>query len=517
MTLEEALATNARLTAALEASQADVRRLLTMVERLTRQLDQLLAKLGETPVPKPEAPSASEPPPPPPPPPETKPRGPKNRHQHGRGTPPAELSRDLVRVPTPERCPHCTHGPLRVVETVETEEYDFVRAHVRIRKTERTVCQCLYCLKRVTPSLPPMPFDRAACTFAMMSWILYAKCGLHLPLDRQRREFERQGAPIPSATLTRWWGKGADLAIPIAAQLRLDLLADDHLQFDATGVTVLDLDQAKRPAPRGQILVFCNPSLAVFHFTTSKKGKDIEEFLTQVVYGPDGKVVQSIPWKGTATADALSAHDRLFKGGDILEGGCNSHGLRKFRDDADKAPLLAEAAMAFIGRFYKLEADAKADGLTGDALLAWRQTHATPVASDFRAWIDAHIDDLLPKNPVRQAMQYYINHWEALMRFLSDSRVPLDNNLSERLLRAIALGRNNWMFAGGEQGARRVAAVLSLIETCKLIRVDACAYLEWALSRVVAHDDNRRFKPTDLTPAAYKKARQQMGAQQGVG
>ena len=73
------------------------------------------------------------------------------------------------------------------------------------------------------------------------------------------------------------------------------------------------------------------------------------------------------------------------------------------------------------------------------------------------------------------------------------------------------------MFAGGEEGARRVAAVLTLIETCKLIKVDACAYMAWALQRVVTHPDNRGFKPKDLTPAAYKKAIQQPGAQQGVG
>lgn len=511
MTLDEALATNARQAAALEAAQADVRRLTAMVERLTRQLDQLLAKLGEKPTPKPTA----DPEPPPSPPPEKKAKGPKNRHAHGRGTPPAELPRDIVRMPTPEVCPHCEGGPLRVSETVETEEYDFVRAHVRIRKTLRTVCLCLRCLRRVTPPQPPMPFDRAACTFEMMAWILYAKCGLHLPLDRQRREFERQGAPIPSATLTRWWARGADLAMPIVAQLRLDLLADDHLQFDATGITVLDLDQRGRPAPQGQMLVFCNQSIAVFHYTTSKKGKDIEEFLTLVERGPDGDVV--IPWKGTATADALSAHDRLFKGGDILEGGCNAHGLRKFRDDADKAPLLADAAMAFIGRFYKLEAEARAAGLTGDALLAWRRAQTAPVSVDFKAWLDAHIEDLLPKNPVRQAMQYYLNHWDALMRFTTDAKVPLDNNLSERLLRALAVGRNNWMFAGGDQGARRVATILSLIETCKLLRLDACAYLAWVLQRVVPHELNRPFKASDLTPAAYKKALQQAGAQQRGG
>jgi len=169
---------------------------------------------------------------------------------------------------------------------------------------------------------------------------------------------------------------------------------------------------------------------------------------------------------------------------------------------------LAGRALAFIGRFYAEEAKAREQGLTGVELLAWRQTHVAPVARDFRSWLTDHLDDLLPDNPVRKAMKYYVNHWDALTRFLEDPDVPLDNNWSERALRSVNLIRNNSLFAGGEEGAVRLCTLLTLVSTCRLIGVDPYSYLEWALIRVVPHRDNRGLTPADLTPHAYQASQQ---------
>jgi transposase len=156
-----------------------------MVERLTRQVDELLVRLGEVPstAARKKAPETETSIP-------TTPakRGPKQRHAHGRGTLPAKLPRDTVVVPRPEICPHCGNSSLRTLETVESEAYDYVRAHVRIRKTVRTVCRCNDCLGYITPPLPPMPFEHASCTFEMLAWVLYGKGALHLPLERVRAE-----------------------------------------------------------------------------------------------------------------------------------------------------------------------------------------------------------------------------------------------------------------------------------------------------------------------------------------
>lgn len=451
---------------------------------------------------------------------------PKNRNEHGRGHRPDHLPRDVHTV-KPERCTGCGSEKLLVGEVLVGEEYDFVRAYLRIRRTERTTCRCSACNLQVVPEQPPMPFDRVSCTFELMAWLCFAKCGLFLPLDRLMRDLVDQGAPIPSATLTRWWQRGADLLQPVAAVVRLSLLAQSHIRTDGTGLLVVfsrvkgtpvkgvpregaidELGYLVHQGPvRGQVLVFGDDAHAVYVFTPTKEGHHAMDFFT---LGEDAEG-KPILWKGTITADALNAHDRLFTDGSRLEAGCNAHGLRKFRDEANTAPLLASRAMGFIGGFYDVEAKATASKLKGAELLAYRQAHALPIAERFKVWLDEHIDDLLDTNPVRKAMQYYRSHWIALTRFLTDPRVELDNNWSERALRKIALLRNNSLYAGGIEGAERLCTLFTLINTCRLIGVDPYAYLVWAMTKSVPHSTNRGISAADLTPAAYKKTQQAAG------
>jgi len=536
---------------AREEARAEIARLVTMVEGLTQQLDALLgekheerraelarqreearalaeaakqaADSGQSGDSTGESDSAGSGSP------EAHKERARKRDEHGRAPKPAHLPRDTDKL-KPTQCDVCGGSKLLIGKTLVSEEYSYVRAHVRVRRTERTICDCADCDAHLVPEQPPMPFDRVACTLSMMAWLCFAKCGLFLPIDRLVRDFEDQGAPIPSATLTRWWQRGADLLLPVAASVRLSLLAGTHIRTDGTGLRVVfqKLKGTPRGGPErpgeadedgylpyrdpinGQILVFGDDEHAVYYFTEDKQADHSVDFLTM---GLDENK-KPILWKGTLTADALNHYDRLFDDGDRIESGCNAHGLRKFRDDMDKAPLLASRAMGFIGGFYKVEAEAKERELTGAELLAHRQAHAAPLARDFRTWLTEHIGDLsLKTHPVRKAMQYYINHWGALTRFLTtrfltDPLVELDNNWSERALRKIALLRNNSLYAGGIEGAVRVATLLTLIHTSRLIGVDPYAYLEWALTRVVPHSTNRGLTASDLTPAAYKAAQQ---------
>ncbi|MBC8425822.1 IS66 family transposase [bacterium] len=519
------------LAAQREQAGREIARLVAMVEGLTQQLDVLLrdrqeeqretlaklraearAALESAPPPSEEAEPATPPP-----------SSAGRRDRHGRKPIPPQLDRDTTRT-APQICSKCSGSQLEQEKVLVSEEWDYVRAHLRVRRTERVLCVCTDCFERVVPEQPPMPFDRAACTFSMVAWLCFAKAGLFLPLDRVRRDFKDQGAVIPSSTLTRWWQQGADLLRPVAEAVRLDLLAGSHIRTDGTGLLVVFPRKKGRPkkgAPRagptdadgylmpkvpnhGQILVFGNDEHAVFHYTASKHGHHALDFLTLGVEADGAPIL----WKGTITADAVSSQDCLFADGDRTEAGCNAHGLRKFRDDADKAPLLASAALSFIGRFYSEEARAQQEGLVGVELLAFRQEHIAPVAAQLRTWIDSHLTELLPSNPVRKAMQYYVNHWAALTRFLEDPEVQLDNNWSERALRSVNLIRNNSLYAGGEGGAVRLSTLLTLIGTSRLLGLNPYEYLLWALDKTVPHSTNRGLVAADITPRAYQAAQQ---------
>jgi transposase len=398
-----------------ERSQArqEIARLVSMVEGLTRQLDELLrdrdeerrvelareleavraavaaldpATAANSNDGSPDAAGITP----------TSAKAPRKRHAHGRAPRPPNVPRE-PRTLRPAACDQC--GGKRLEDgphTEPTEEWDFVRAYLRIRSTTRCGCTCEDC-GALTPAPPaaPMPFDRASCTFALMAWLCFTRCGLFLPLDRLQRDFAAQGVPIPSAMLTRWWQRGADLLLPVAAAVRLSLLADTHVRMDGTGLKVIfprvkgaprkgsrrpgeTDDEGFLPARQpldGQILVFGNDEHAVYTFTPTREGYHALDFFT---VGEDAEG-HPIRWRGTITADALSAQDCLYEGGTRTETGCNAHGLRKFRDEADKAPLLASRAMAFIGRIYDVEATAKSAGLRGPALLAHR--HFTPSLS----------------------------------------------------------------------------------------------------------------------------------------
>lgn len=528
----------------LQESNRQVSRLLAMVDGLTRQLDELLrdrseerraelarvraeaaavaaAALATDPMPAGIPPTQPESPPPADPPPKP------NRHPHGKNRIPSSAPRE-VRTARPGQCGVCGSDAVHDrIGPAPIEEYDYVRAHLRVRQTQRFGCACEAC-GAVTPPPPPppMPFDRASCTFALMAWLCFAKCGLFLPLDRLRADFEAQGMRIPSATLTRWWQRGADLLLPVAASVRASLLCDTHLRMDGTGLLVVfprvkgaPVKGPERPGEtdasgfllpqlpvNGQILVFGNDAHAVYVYTPTREGHHVQRFLT---VGTDANG-EPIRWPGTVTADALSAYDCIYGDeGACTEGGCNAHAFRKFRDEADKAPLLASTALAYIDRLFQVEDAARRQGLRGAALLAHRQTLAAPVADEFLMWLDDHIEDLLPSNPVRKAMQYYLNHWVALTLFLRDPEVPIDNNWSENALRKVALLRNNSLFAGGVEGAVRLCTLFTLIGTCRLLGVDPFTYLEWALTRAVPHPGNRGLVASDLTPAAYKASQQQ--------
>ncbi|MCP4240439.1 MAG: IS66 family transposase [bacterium] len=436
----------------------------------------------------------------------------------GRGPRP-DLDTDLQTL-RPDTCGTCGSDELITQETRTSTEMHFVRAHVRLLKTVRELVGCKVCDAVTTPPQPPMPFERATCTFEMMAWLCFARCGLFLPLDRLRRDFEAQGARIPSATLDRWFDRAAELLTPIWVALRFALLQHATLHTDGSGLRVMfprlkanpvgrqprqgEVDDkgylVHQPPLDGQIVVFGCSEVVVFYFTPTKEGHHLSDFL-KLGEDADGEPLR---WTGTLIADAASVHDVLFLDPDRHEGGCNAHGLRKFRDEQDKAPLLASRAMGFIGKVYKVEGRAREKGLDGAELLAYRQQHAMPVMTALHAWLTEHEEDLLPQHPVAKAMRYYLRHWHALTRFLTDPTVSPDNNFAENALRPLALFRKNSLYVGGVEGAIRLAVMMTLIGTSRLVGVDPYQYLVWALRRIVPHPTNRGYTAADLMPHQYK-------------
>jgi hypothetical protein len=168
--------------------------------------------------------------------------------------------------------------------------------------------------------------------------------------------------------------------------------------------------------------------------------------------------------------------------------------------------VLAAEAGAFVSAMFDEEAQAKADGLTGDALLRWRQDRIKPLYDSFGTWMDAVAPTLTPSDPLAKVIGYYRNHWRPLRAFLDNPKIPIDNSASERQFQAVAKLRLNSLFAGGTEGAHRAAVLLGIVATCKRVGVDVQAYLGWVFIRSGTHRDKYKLRAADLTPAAYKRS-----------
>jgi transposase len=182
-----------------------------------------------------------------------------------------------------------------------------------------------------------------------------------------------------------------------------------------------------------------------------------------------------------------------------IRAGCNSHARRKFVDvDHDEARHVIE----LYKEVFAAEHEAAERNIVGtSAHLALRRARAGPAMRAIKHWCDQHLKDFTPKSPMGKAIKYFRNQWEYLRRFLDHADIAPHNNLSERMLRLIALGRKNYLFVGHEQGGTNLAMLCSLIETCRLHRVNPQVYLADILLRV---QDHPQKKIGELAPDRWK-------------
>jgi len=158
--------------------------------------------------------------------------------------------------------------------------------------------------------------------------------------------------------------------------------------------------------------------------------------------------------------------------------------------------------MVFWGRLYGIEKRAKEESYSDEQLLAARQKEAKPILEEIKAALDEYKKQVLPKNPMGKAITYALNQWDALKRYVENPILDIDNNISERTLRMVVIGRRNYMFAGSESGAWRASIIYSLVASCKLNGHDPFAYFSDVLRKVSTHPAS---KIDELLPSNWKK------------
>jgi transposase len=407
------------------------------------------------------------------------------RSGHGRRRLPAELERTRIEHELPESqraCPDC--GGQRVVIGWQTsEQVEYEPAKLYVIEHARAKYACSHCQEQVAvASKPAQPIEKGLAAPGLLAAVAVGKYGDHLPLYRMEEILARSGLEIGRSTQADWMRRLADLTLPVVERMASLVRQSRIIWTDDTTIPVLD--PARDQTKTGRIWVYIGDlkhRYAVFDYTPDRKGQRPQEFLKG--------------FSGYLQADAYSGYDQLCDHGDVTEVACWAHARRKFFDARDSARIGANQALKMIGKLYEVERQVAP--LDTEARLRIRQAKSLPQLSEIKAWLDKQVDKVLPKSPLGQAMGYALNHWTALCRFTEDAELSIDNNLSERTLRCVAVGRKNWMFAGSDRGGRTTAVLMSLIATCKLLKVDPYRYLRDLFTRLpaVQHEELDEFLP----------------------
>jgi transposase len=422
---------------------------------------------------------------------------PRRRDEHGRAPLPAHLERrEVVQdlSAAEQLCP-CCGRPRVCIGTQTAEQLDMEPARFFVRRTLKKTYACQQCDPAAVPPEQRLrtagpeqvgPLAKGLCGPGLLAHVLTAKFADHCPLHRLAGQLARSGVALSPATLGDWTAGAAALLAPLYRLMQERLLLSRALHGDDTTVKlrVPGADRTRK-AHLWAYIGDADYPYVVFDFTADYTAAGPERFLRG--------------YKGYLQADALAQYEGLYGEGRILHCCCWAHSRRKFVAAAEGGDERAKAPLAWIGQLYALERELPPLLLPSDDPLAisqrqqreehrrrWRQQQAEPVLAELKKWLDGHKGQVLPKSALGQAIGYALNNWEALRRYLEQGYLAIDNNLSERTLRAIALGRNNWGVLGSEAGGQTAAVLYTLVGTCKHLGIDPFAYLREALPGLFA-------------------------------
>jgi len=408
---------------------------------------------------------------------------------------PEHLPRETQTYEPRERvCPDCG-GRLRRLGEDVSEMLEYVPARFKVIRQVRPKLSCTGCERIVQSPAPSRPIERGLAGPGLLAHVLVSKYADHLPLYRQAEMYAREGVDLERSTLADWVGGSAHLLEPLVEALRRYVFDCGKLHADDTPVPVLAPGTGKTKTGRLWTYVRDNrpagdqAAPAVwFAYSPDRKGEHPERHLCE--------------FRGTLQADAYAGFNQIYEKGHIREAACWAHVRRKFYElqQAHASPIATEA-LERIGELYQIEREIR--GRPPDQRRDGRQARARPVLESLHQWLEACLAKLSRKSDTTAAVRYALSLWHALVLYCDDGRLEIDNNAAERALRAVALGRKNYLFAGSDAGGERAAAIYSLIGSAKLNGLDPEGYLREVLTRIADHPINRigELLPWNVIPA----------------
>ena len=384
------------------------------------------------------------------------------------------------------RCPNCPDQELKFAGTKRTFITELVPVHFETQEHIQEAWACPCCDHIVSAEGPKRPTEGGQYGPGFMSHVVVSKCSDSIPFYRMAKQFCRIGIPISRSTLCDLFHQAADILTPLHQYMH-DLVAASPLVLaDETPLPVLDktLDKTRR----GYIWTFLTDDVAYYRFSASRSGETPSEVLGNS--------------QGTLLVDGYTGYNAVTTPEGRDRAGCWAHARRKFFEALQTAPKEAQYMLDQILNLYRVEYDVVKRDIVGKPIhKQLRQKTSGPILDHIKTWAEEQRPQHLPTSPMGRAITYMLNQWDPLRHYLTDAKIPIDNNLSERRLRLIALGRKNYLFAGNDAAAENLALLQSMVVTCDMNGVNSEVWLKDVLIRIQTHPNK---DIADLLPHRWK-------------
>jgi transposase len=395
-------------------------------------------------------------------------KAPARKHP-GRQELPVGLARvEQVLDCTPEQrvCAGCGKATA-VIGYDESEQLDVEPAKYFVRVIKREKRACRNCEERGVQAapLPRRILEKSLASDNVIIDTVVRKYCDHVPLYRQSAILQRDTSlELSRATLDGWVLKVGDLLIPVVGAIRQELLRGSYIQADETPVQV-QIEEAKGKHHQAYLWLYGRPGGSVVFDFRAGRGRD----------GPKRFLGQ---FAGLLQTDGYAAYDHVG-GAKIVHAACWAHVQRYFAEILQLNPQdrVATPIVTCIDELFAIDAYARQQGLNLESRHALRQERAKPLLDSIRQQVGSARCSALPASALGKACHYTLTLWDKLTRFLEYPELELSNNLAENSMRPVAVGRKNWIHVGSLQAGPKIAAILSIGESCRRLKISVRGYL----------------------------------------
>jgi transposase len=396
---------------------------------------------------------------------------------------PEHLPRDVqTHMPAQAACPDCG-GKWKTLGEDVSDVLEYVPASYRVIRHVRPRLTCSCCERMAQAPAPSRPIARSYFGPGLISHVIVSKYMDHLPIYRQCQQAAREGIDLSESTVGDVVGGAHQLLRPLMQALQRYVFAADKLHADDTPIGVLAPGNGK--TKQGRLWVYTRDD---------RPAGDTAAPAVWFRYSPDRKGIHPQShlkdYSGILQADAYAGYNAIYESGRVLEAACWAHARRKFYDIHAAQPTpVTTYVLEQIGDLYKIEAGIR--GSPPERRQKARQEYSKPIVDALHTWLKVQLSTMSRKSVTAEAIGYAVNQWQALRRYLDDGRIEMDNNAAERALRAVALGRKNYLFLGSDAGGERAATMYSLLGSVKLNGINPETYLRHVLSVIADYPVNR--------------------------